>query len=366
MCNVLIIEDQKDAIERFKSYAEGTGLTFLSPDEVSLTDQQRNEEGGAIEGQLAEFLKTTIGKHAIDLVLLDTDLARQSELETHSSYKAALRDIGMPVCRYQKGGKAVRLAMLPQLQRTIRDGASAIWIPRTLVSDDDEGRENLVPRLIAISQAFEKIEAALEARPELLSPKHSPAEVLAAVLGDENLSFEFLGYAAQNLVYFAKPEEGDAEHLISQAKRYATQLGYWLFNYILMFPGPVLTCRGAAAFLNVMPGDASQWEAFTEVLEYARYSGPFSEVEPYYWRTKLVDLADEVGGDITKHEHLQALQLPRVDPDEHAVQAFICMISGEAITQGQAAPNPDWVPSGASEAKIKEEVLDELGPLAGI
>jgi len=365
VCNILIIEDQKDAIERFKSYAEGTKLRFLSPDEVSLTDQQRNEEGGSIEGQLAEFLKATISEHAVDLVLLDTDLARQPELETHSSYKAALRDIGMPVCRYQKGGKSVRLAMLPQLQRTIRDGSSAIWIPRTLVSGDD-GRHTLVPRLIATSRAFRVIETALEARPELLSPKHSPAEVLAAVLGDENLSFEFLGYAAQNLVYFSKPEESEVDQLISQPKRYATQLGYWLFNYILMFPGPLLNLRASAAFLNVMPRDADQWKEFTEVLEDARYSGPFSDVEPYYWRTKLVDLADEVGGDIAKHERLQAFQLSRVDPEEHAVQAFICMISGEAITQEQAAPNPDWVPSGASEAKIKEEVLDELGPLAGI
>jgi hypothetical protein len=340
-------------------------LTFLSPEEAGLTVQGPDKEGGPIEGQLAEFLKTTISEHAIDLVLLDTDLARQPELETHSSYKAALRDLGMPVCRYQKGGRPVRLAMLPQLKRTIRDGASAIWIPRTLVSGDD-GRLTLVPRLIAISRAFKVIEAALEANPELLSPKNSPSEVLAAVLGDKNQSFEFLGYAAQNLVYFATPEEDVADYWISQTKRYATQLGYWLFNYILMFPGPILTLRGAAAFLNVMPSNAGLCDRFIQVLECARYSGPFSGVEPYYWRTKLVDLVDGVGGDIAKHERLQDVVLPRVDQNAHAVQAFVCMISGEAITQDQAAPTPDWVPSGASEAKIKEEVLDELGPLAGI
>lgn len=173
-------------------------------------------------------------------------------------------------------------------------------------------------------------------------------ELFRASLGDENLSFEFLGYAAQNLVYFATPEEGVADHLISQTKRYATQLGYWLFNYILMFPGPILTRKGAAAFLNVVPDQVCQCEAFTQVLEDARYRGPFSDVEPYYWRTKLVDLADGAGGEIVKHESLQAARLTRVDQDPHAVQAFICMISGEAITQDQAAPNPDWVPSGAS------------------
>ncbi|WP_164110244.1 hypothetical protein [Stenotrophomonas riyadhensis] len=361
----MIIEDQQDTVVRFKEYSEGTDLTFLSPEDVGLADQVPDPNGGSIEEQLAEFLKAKVNQHEIDLVLLDTDLARQPKLQTHSSYKAALRDLGMPVCRYQKGGRPVRLAMLPQLQRTIRDGASAIWMPRSLVSGEG-GRQTLVPRLLAISRAFKAIEQALVARPELLSPKHSPAEVLSIVLGNEDLSFEFLGYAAQNLIYFAKPEESAAGHLISQNKRYATQLGYWLFNYILMFPGPILTSRAAAAFLNVDPDDAANSQAFIKVLEEARYLGPFSDVEPFYWRTKLVDLADAAGGDVTKHASLQSENFRRVDQDSQAVQAFICMISGEAITHDQAAPNPDWVPSGASEAKIKETVLDELGPLAGI
>lgn len=365
MCRVLIIEDQQDAIDRFKGYAAGSGLTFYAPRDVGLIDQKPDQEGGSVEEQLGIFLKRTINEHAIDLILLDTDLARQPELETHSSYKAALRDLGMPVCRYQKGGRPVQLAMLPQLQRTIRDGASAIWIPKELVSSDD-GREGLIPRLIAIHNAFKSVEVVLEANPALLSPKHSPAEVLAKVLGDENLSYEFLGYAAQNLVYFAAPEEGASDRFISQTKRYATQLGYWIYNYILMFPGPILTRRAAAAFLNVAPDDAEKSTEFLDLLESARYQGPFSEVQPYYWRTKLVDLIDESGGDVRNHRMLREVRLSRVDDDEQAVQAFVCMISGEAIRQDQAATNPDWVPSGASEAKIKEDVLDELGPLAGI
>lgn len=365
MCNVLVIEDQGETIERFKGYARDTGLTFFSPEDVNLTAKVPAEDGGAVEEQLAEFLKSTIDEHAIDLVLLDSDLARLPELESHSSYKAALRDLGMPVCRYQKGGRHVPLAMLPQLQRTIRDGASAIWIPRILVSGD-EGRDKLIPRLTAISRAFKAIESVLVGHPELLERRHSPTDVLAAVIGDPGLSYEFLGYAAQNLVYFAAPEEDSSNYLISPAKRYATQLGYWLFNYILTFPGPILTRRGAAAYLNVDPDETERCQPFAALLESARYVGPFDDVEPFYWRTKLLELADSTCGDIARHGDLRGVQLARVDPDIHAVQAFICMISGEAIRQDQAAQNPDWVPPGASEAKIKEDILDELGPLAGI
>src|SRR5690606_30518071 len=125
------------------------------------------------------------------------------------------------------------LAQLTQLQRTIQDGASAIWIPKALVSGDGDRLDELVPRLIAISQGFKTISGVLSENPELLNELHSPTDVLAAVLRDESLSYEFLGYAAQNLVYFARPE-GDIEaHQISKVQRYATQLGYWLFNYII-------------------------------------------------------------------------------------------------------------------------------------
>lgn len=364
MCNVLIIEDQLETIERYKGLAAESGLVFLSPSDVGLTQNAAEAEGISIEEQLAEFLKSKIQKHELDLVLLDTDLSRQRQLQTHSSYKSALRDLGMPVCRYQKGGRSVALSMLPQLQRTIRDGASAIWLPRSLVSGDRENE--LVPRLIAIHRSFKKIEATLVASPELLEKQHSPNDVLAAVLGNEDLSYEFLGYAAQNLVYFAAPEADSADHLISKAKRYATQLGYWLFNYIITFPGPILNQHAAAAFLNVSPSNVQKIPAFLNLLEHARYTGPFDEVEPYFWRSKLSKLAEAAGGDIAKHSNLKDVRLDRIDQGEGAVQAYVCMLSGEAIRQDQAAYSPDWVPSGASEAKIKEEILDELGPLAGI
>lgn len=364
MCNVLIIEDQFETIQRYKGLAVDSGLKFFSPDDVGLSRDVAPKEGVSVEEQLADFLKAAIYYHDIDLVLLDTDLSRQRELHTHSSYKAALLNIGMPVCRYQKGGRPVALSMLPQLQRTIRDGASAIWIPRSLVSGDRESE--LVPRLIAINSAFKAIEATLLKKPSLVEEQHSPNDVIAEVLGDVNLSYEFLGYAAQNLVYFSTPEADSVEYLISKTKRYATQLGYWLFNYILTFPGPILNRSAAAAYLNVMPIEFDRNIKFANLLESARYKGPFDEVEPYYWRSKLSELAELAGGDIAGHADLCDVAIERIDQEDGAVQSYICMLSGEAIRQDQAALSPDWVPSGASEAKIKEEVLDQLGPLAGI
>lgn len=363
MCNVLIIEDQADIIVKFKRLAERTELTFLSPEEVGLTKLQRGEQD-SVEEQLARYLKDKIAEFEIDLVLLDTDLSREQDLQTHSSYKAALRELGMPVCRYQKGGSDSVFALLPQLQRTIRDGASAIWIPRALVSGDRE--HELVARLIALSNGFKKIRKSLEQHAELLEKPHSPTEVLAVVLGDADRSYEFLGYAAQNLVYFAKPEADVEAHQISKIQRYATQLGYWLFNYIITFPGPILKLDAALAHLNIYPDALSSGGALRSVMESARYQGPFDDVEQYFWRSKLVDILERLSGDITSHPDLKEVELKRIDSEDPGSPAYICMLSGYPITLHEAATNPDWVPSGASEAKIKEDVLDELGPLAGI
>lgn len=363
MCKVLVIEDQADTIVKFQGLAEGTELTFLSPVDVGLAGLDIGENE-SVEEQLAKYLKDQIESHDIDLILLDTDLSRGRSLQPHSSYKAALRELGMPVCRYQKGGTEPPLARLQQLQRTVRDGASAIWIPKSYVSGNRIN--DLVPRLIAISKGFRDVFAALKTNPQLLDSRHSPAEVLASVLGEADLSYEFLGYAAQNLVYFAKPEQDIEAQEISAEQRYTTQLGYWLYNYIITFPGPILTAPAAAAYLNIHPDELNSRPELSTLMEKAKYCGPFDQVEPYYWRSRLIALLDENDGDLERHKAIIGKPLRRVDSKNVGDPAYVCMISGEPIIQAQAATSPDWVPSGASEAKIKEEVLDELGPLAGI
>jgi len=41
-------------------------------------------------------------------------------------------------------------------------------------------------------------------------------------------------------------------------------------------------------------------------------------------------------------------------------------LSREPIKAEDAAPNPDWIPSGAQLARIKQEDLDQLGPMLNI
>lgn len=366
MSAILLIEDQQETIDDFRAHVRSfdASLRLVAPKDVGL-DQWKAvpDTGQSAEEQLANALKAIVDHHALDLVVLDSDLSREDKLQTHSSYRAAFAAIGMPVCRYQKRGSRVLLARLPQLQRTIKDGSSAIWIPGDFVGGD---RVAELPRwLTAVVSGFSAIQSALDADEALVDPRHSPIDVLSAVVGRPESASEFLGYAAQNFTFFGNQADADQVQALPTSRVYATRLGYWLFNYVIAFPGPILTAPAACAFLNLDPVMADV-PAVAKVLDAARYRGPFYEIEDYYWRSDLARLVDDCQGDIASHSILAGIKLVRVDPERPADPGYICMLSGETIRADQAAATPDWVPPGASEARFKEEVLDQLGPLAGI
>lgn len=98
----------------------------------------------------------------------------------------------------------------------------------------------------------------------------------------------------------------------------------------------------------------------------ARYEGPFSRVEEFYWRGELATLLDDLDGDIAKAEQLKDLSLQRIDPDNPGSSAFFCVLTQQPISDADAAPNPDWIPPGAQLARIQCNLYDQLGPMLSI
>ncbi len=359
---VLVIEDEGDKISEFSRQLEHEAeLQYLTPSDVGLLSTLQ-AEGGAIEEQLKNLFARIIQENGIDLVVLDTDLSRDAEFQTHSTYRTALFDLGFPVCRYQKGGSATRFTPLARLRQTVIDGSSAIWLRRELVSRDVA---NLAPCLKDIVAGFAIIQEQLQADNTLLAGMHSPADVIARIMGAPAQAEDFIGYASQNLTLFGESNETLHEGNIDPARHFATRLGYWLHNFILTFPGPLLTRRQASAFLNAKfaPEHA---DVLNRVIANCAYAGPFMNLEPRYWRSGLLDLLDNCGGDLAKHPDVPANSFERIDSDNSERAAYVCLLSESFITSEQAAPTPDWIPSGATEAKFSQEKVDELGPLAGI
>lgn len=357
--NVLLIEDETDFIERVRVGASRVpGTKIVAPEEVAL--DAAFDQSGPIEDQLLTRLDRICSEDSIDIVLLDTDLSRVKNGITQSSCREVFQELGIPVCRYSKKHSATPTSELLLLSTQSREGSSAVWV-KTAVAQDPEAQ--LLPWLAHIYDGFAKLRQALERDSSWKSGRRGPAGILAGILGSPSSSADFQGYTAQNLFFFG----GDSgkSKASTTPQQLSTRLGYWLVNYILQFPGPILNRPAAAAFLNVTLASFDK-EEVQQLVASAQYNGPFSETQQLYWRESIGKIIDDAGGDIATHDALAGHQLERVDTENPGSSAFLCVLTQEPIAANDAAPTPDWVPSGAQLARIKNSIYDQLGPLLNI
>lgn len=362
---LLIVEDEIDFVGKVRDAVKDSGkpVELLTSKEVGLEDNF--VQGESHEEQLLARVRQAQQKHAIDLVLLDSDLSRMTNGIAQSMCRQAFQEVGLPVCRYKKRHSTTKARELQDLRRTAREGASAVWVPNELVQLDSLATK-LMPWLVAVGSGFEELRNTLNADMALLEKSQGPAGILALALKRPAAKADFLGYTAQNFFFFGAPAGEDEDDPTKQPiELLATQLGYWLFNYILRFPGPILSAGAAAAYLNVDTRslESNQMQA---LIAQARYGGPFHEVEDYYWRDGLGEILDKLGGDIANAPELLGLTLNRIDAGDPGSSAFFCVLTQRPIAHADAAPNPDWIPAGAQLARIQRNLYDQLGPMLSI
>jgi len=63
---------------------------------------------------------------------------------------------------------------------------------------------------------------------------------------------------------------------------------------------------------------------------------------------------------------LKGVNLTRQDPADPGAEAFWCVLSQAPVLSADTALNPEWIPSGASQSRVTQSRLDELGPLLSI
>lgn len=364
--NLLLIEDETDFVDLVRSTVEqpGSSHKLLSAEDVGLLDQLETEI--SYEEQFLARLSRIQEQYEIDLVLLDTDLSRFRTIPISQTLcRQALQELGLPACRYKKSYSQTQSNRLRDLKRVAREGASAVWVPPELVKGHDMAP--LVVWLEHVDRGFKQIHQRLQDDPGLLTKPLGPAGILARVLGKASLRADLLGYTAQNLFFFAAPAtEDDGDEKPPSPKVLATRLGYWLINYILTFPGPILKTPAAAALLNLSVASFEE-EAVQALVRSAKYSGPFDGIDKFYWRAQLSSLLEEGGGDIAAFPQLEGQALVRVDAALPGAPSYFCVLSGEPVARAEAAnPNPDWIPPGAELTRIRQELLDDLDPMLNI
>jgi hypothetical protein len=358
--NILLIEDEADFVDRIKvGAASHCNCRVWAPSDVGLNLQF--DQSSAIEDQLRSRLRTICLEKAIDLVLLDSDLSRIRNGISQSACRDAFRTLGVPVCRYKKKQSSTPAMRLSVLARQAQEGSSSIWLSAEIVNDPEE---RLMPWLDGVAKGFASLNESLEASSTLQKEQLGPAGILAALLGAPATSTDFLGYTSQNLFFFGgslTESEGGGTAL---PKHWATPLGYWLLNYVIAFPGPILTSEAVAAFLNLKLESLALPEV-DAIIQVARYGGPFSSLMPLYWLDSLSQLLVESEGDISKHPDLMGIELKRVDTENPESSAYLCVLTQQPIT-AEDSTKPDWIPPGAQLSRVNRDDYDRLGPLLNI
>ena len=362
---LLIIEDEPAFIEKVQAALQQSAqpIELFTPRQVDL--DKDFEEGVSHEEQLLARVRGLQQQHQFDIVLLDSDLSRMGNGIAQSMCRQAFQEVGLPVCRYKKKHSNTHAKQLQDLRRTAREGASAVWVPSHLLQIDSLTAK-LFPWLTAVEQGFQRLRRFLEADPTLLKKSLGPAGILALALERPSAKADFLGYTGQNFFFFGAPSgEDEDDPTVQDVAVQATQLGYWLLNYILMFPGPILSHNAAAAYLNLQTASFDTAEV-QDLVKSARYSGPFHDLDAYYWRDDLAGVLDECDGDIVKARTLQGVALARVDAANPGSSAYLCVLTQEPIAEADAALNPDWIPAGAQVTRIQSRLYDQLGPMLSI
>ena len=361
---VLLIEDEPDFVDRLKRIAsERDHVDLMTQADLNADFSVREDNDLALEEQLAEHLKGLVQKNDIDLILLDTDLSRNSKLRSQTEYRYALVEIGVPTLRYRKRGDRGTAEVLKFVHRLAVDGATAIKVPDELVRGN--GPEDfLFPWIEQIHSGFKALEDALRNNPEYLRDGGGPAGVLSRILNRPDVYADLVGYTAPNAYFFGTVDVSTSAAAGGRVK-FATQIGYWLLNYILAFPGPILPPAAAAAVLNITR-ESFDREDVQRIVEPARYEGPFSGLfDGFYWRQDLIDILMQESGDITDFISDESEPLERVEGGEFG-QAYYCLVNNRPIASQDASIPPDWIPAGATVSRINQEVLDQLGPMLNI
>jgi len=365
---MLIIEDEQDFIDRVVASFNAVDSTvdLMTPGTTGLVEKFDDSGTASLEEQMLAKVRALQEATPIDLVLLDTDLSRLGNGITQSLCRQTFQEIGIPVCRYRKRMSTTNVARLQDLHRLAREGASAVWVPSELVQPD-RLETAFVPWLLAVARGFAALQKSITKGPDLLTEPLGPAGILETILEHPSLKADLLGYTAQNFFFFGAPtgEDGDDPVKPANGAAQATRLGYWLINYILMFPGPILSSKAAAAYLNIaLP--SFEVGAVQDLIKDSRYRGPFFDVDAYYWRDNLADLLDSFAGDIATAPQLKDEKLERVDAENVGASAYLCLLTQEPISSDEAAPKPDWIPTGAQLARIKRDLYEQLGPMLSI
>jgi len=234
---------------------------------------------------------------------------------------------------------------------------------------------------------FDAVRTAVEEKPDLLKQRN-PGAALAPLLGRPSLTTQFAQYGARygsanaSLADIFTKSVPAKERDTQRTRVFAYIVGHILVNSVLRFPGPILSSRALAAYLAIAE---SQVAIVAEVLQAARYNGPFGGLDDFWWtegvdtllddqrlklregvlyatagaeRRALIELA--VGGILEKDP-----QCPRCAGQEGGLY---CPYTKQTVCERSdcSVGSSAWIPQGARLCRLERDFYEEWAPILGM
>ncbi len=309
-----------------------------------------------IEEQIAKQIRSLEEEHGeIDAVLLDTDLSAYKNGISQSSIRATCSMLGIPVLRYSKRPADTAPQKMKYLATIAREGSQSILVPSEILKSP-----GLSDWLIGVIKSFEKIREAIQ--------KHntdkkilSPGQLLAKLLKSQSIESELLGYSGANFFFFGDLIENTEQGKLAD-RNYSTQFGYWLANYVLLFPGPILNDGATAAYLETNKTNLANKEV-SDLIAKALYKGPFSHLGRYYVRSVLDTILLKARvSDLNELAEAEKLTLKPLEYESNGLPSYYCLINDCPISAKNSVGPLDWIPRGAQICRIRKDTYDKFGP----
>lgn len=363
MFSLLLIDDTHKLLEELA--ADLTGQ--LGKDEVEIrTWEPTKEEVDA----LGAFEKL-IDDNTV-LVVTDYDLTSQGRTGLFgSSVVGWCQSRAIPVGDYSRGNHS----SLPKEPNLFE-----LRVP----TDRTESAKYIA----SVYRGFKWIREQLATKPELLE-KSSPAAVLAELLGASSLESQFGLYGGRLgtsngalLDRIIRTAPDDIDPPIEEKRALLCYIvGHLLLNSVLRFPGPILSSRSLAAYIGCAE---SEMDKLSDLFASAAYSGPFSELDRFFWLSGVDDRLEEFASSLPADLSADT----QGELNREAVEAklgqklarhgckrcsginggFLCPFTRRTVCQKSecSVGSNSWVPRGARLCRIERDFYDEWAPILGI
>lgn len=360
MDKIIVFEDQEakriDLVDRLKEKLNGIAAV------ESIDGAGEQESKKTYEAQLEDLLKKMAPEGC--LIVCDKDLSDMKErfIGLSGTTVATVADtLGFPLCLYARGeGQPKGEELLKRL---------APWEKKRIILDY-RSEEALADECVHIFKAFAEIETSYENLSD--EDRITPAAALSRILRRPEIEdrIALYGSGEQGLLEEIMPFLGDgspADTKKELTRRMPRILGNWLYSSILRFPGILVKKVPAASYLNIAPKDFAT-SNIQKLFEKAKYKGPFSDLDNWWWRHELEDILIQNDCDdgfaLAEKKGLTVLQCNDSQTGKRA--GYYCMVTEEPVSADNSKSGISWFPSGADLARIRLDKYRELAPWVGL